>query len=145
VFKGLKNRFLDYSYLYVMQKFLAIAFSTLYILATAGIMVSKHSCCGQVVDMHWTDETDACCDHGDHQCASTTEDCCSFDLMYFSIDDEHRTTNVEWSFSQALPVKKSTFDRGSHFVESLRIQFPDSPDPPSIPIYLKSCSLVLYA
>ncbi len=128
-----------------MRKILAIAFSTLYVIATAGIMVSQHSCCGQVVGMHWSDKTEACCDHGEHQCTSKTDDCCSFDLMFFSVEDEHNATNIEWEFSETLPVKHSTFDQGSRFIESLRIQFPDSPDPPSIPIYLKACSLILYA
>ncbi len=128
-----------------MRKILAIAFSTLYVLATAGIMISKHSCCGQVVGMHWTEETDSCCDHGDHQCTSTSDDCCTFDLVYFSVEDEHTSSIFEWETSVVLPTKVARYDHKPAFAESLKIQFPDSPDPPRVPIYLKSCSLILYA
>ncbi len=128
-----------------MRKILAIAFSVLYVVATAGIIVSKHSCCGEVLDIHWMAEKDGCCDHGEHQCSSASQDCCSFDLMFFSVEDEHTSTSLSWDFPTDIQSVEAHFDLRQETEIANRILFPDSPDPPSLPIYLTSCSLILYA
>ncbi|MCB0760541.1 MAG: hypothetical protein KDC12_03385 [Flavobacteriales bacterium] len=130
----------------MMHKGMAIIFAVIYLLGTSGIVLSRHYCCGQFqhVDL-FTVQGGSCCDHGDHQCTSSDEKCCKYDVVYYSVDDEHAATSAISMAYMPLVQETEIPTLAEEIKYEVSLPFPDVPDPPGVPVYIKFHQLVLYA
>lgn len=132
-----------------MKKGLLITLAAFYLLATVGIHLHIHYCCGKVADVSIFGEHDACCKgHDEATSCNVHNKCCSFSEIDFKVDEAHVVPS--FAFTDVPAVVSAT----PHIVVSFTQQdwtkqptlLPRSQAPPDdTPAFIRFRSLILYA
>jgi hypothetical protein len=127
-----------------MKRIVAISFSIVYLLLTAGFTINIHYCLGEIESVSIIPVADNCC------CGETGMDmgCCGNETMIFqfSPDDQMVQSNSTVFKAPLLEIIEiasiRSIDREDH--ERITLKICNSPPPEEIPIWLKNSNLIFY-
>lgn len=119
-----------------------------YAIATIGVHIDVHFCCGKITDIGWVALEKSCCgEHTDKSHCSTHSGCCSMAELDYWVDTDHHGVRFHWSPETPAPPVNDVFafelsDRVVN-TKSTPTSGHDPPDP--VPPYIAYQSLLLYA
>ena len=130
-----------------MKLYAYIALS-MYLLATCGLVVNLHFCCGGLAEIAVFGDLDPCsCDHSDHDCGNG-DSCCDFESIYLSVGEEHntpvQTVIIQELLGPSVMIQLPEVIALSDLEITNWAPIRDGPIPHSQPVYLANCSLVYY-
>lgn len=132
-----------------MKKGLLITIAAFYLLATVGIHLHIHYCCGKVADVTLFGGNDGCCKHhGEDATCHLQKKCCTFSEVDFKVDEAHTVPAFTEVSATAIahPTFHWTVSNTHSVVVSKARLLPRSQAPPDdTPAFLRFQSLLFYA
>ncbi len=91
-----------------MKRFLSITLLSIYLLFSAGVVVSLHYCGGSLAALKLFVKASCCCDDEE---SGANDDCCKDEIKTIKIaDDQHKEEQIQWVLkSVALEAEAPIF------------------------------------
>ena len=120
----------------------------LYTLATSGLIIQLHFCCGGLAEIGVFGELDPCaCSHDSDPCEKD-DACCDFETVYLIVDEAHKapvSTEIP-DFLAFASLDHQTWENEKAVVQLEVVSGPIRAGPflKDVPLYLSQCALVYY-